>query len=170
MFVNGVQNDEFEKHEEDELCIRILFSLSETKLLTLHIRFRSKLRSAVIEETWNRVRVRGGWGGGLNFWGKRVFLNIITETESNYECKRKHYMNHSISRGVFLEALNGWFFLEYWLKICWILANREYEEYGKSAFSGRPFDGQVGQTEELFQQCLSTWFNVPTFHQCLSAL
>ena len=64
MFVNGVQNDEFEKHEEDEFCIRILFSLSETKRLTLHIRFRSKLRSAVIEETWNRVRVRGG---GLNF-------------------------------------------------------------------------------------------------------
>ena len=70
MFVNGVQNDEFEKHEEDELCIRILFSLSETKRLTLHIRFRSKLRSAVIEETWNRVRVRGG---GLNFLGERVF-------------------------------------------------------------------------------------------------
>ena len=107
MFVNGVQNDEFEKHKTDELCIQNLFSLLETKRLTLHIRFRSKLRSAVIEETWNRVRVRGG---GLNFWGKRVFLNIITETESNYECKRKHYMNHSISRGVFLEALNGWFF------------------------------------------------------------
>ena len=78
MFVNGVQNDEFEKHEEDELCIRILFSLSETKRLTLHIRFRSKLRSAVIEETWNKVRVRGGWGGGLNFLGKRAFVNIIT--------------------------------------------------------------------------------------------
>ena len=112
----------------------------------------------------------GGEGVVWTFEAKGFFVNIITETESNYECKRKHYMNHSISRGVFLEALNGWFFLEYWLKICWILANREYEEYGKSAFSGRPFDGQVGQTEELFQQCLSTWFNVPTFLQCLSAL
>ena len=111
------------------------------------------------------------WEGVVwTFEAKGFLVNIITETESNYECKRKHYMNHSISRGVFLEALNGWFSLEYWLKICWILANREYEEYGKSAFSGRPFDGQVGQTEELFQQCLSTWFNVPTFLQCLSAL